>query len=93
VRIEIVFIAGVCICKVYTRSGALAFVGHGPTEAYARSDAAEQLIQTWDPSLAIFADLAQEVADEKRHFAPGAISRALILRVWGSDEPRHNDCK
>lgn len=82
VRIEIVFISGVCICKVYTRAGALVLVGHGPTEAFARADAAEVFLES--PDLAIFADLLQEVADEKRHSAECDIRKALILRIWGA---------
>lgn len=82
-RIEIVFISGVCICKVYTRSGALACVGHGPTEAFARADAAEHLVQVWRSDLAIFADLAQEVADENRHLGEDRALKSLLLRIWG----------
>lgn len=82
-RIEIVFISGVVICKVYTRAGALVLVGSGPTESFARANAAEVFLDTYRPSIAIFADLLQEVADEKRHSTEAEICKALIFRIWG----------
>jgi hypothetical protein len=63
-RIEIAFIAGVVLCRVFSRTGALVAHGQGYAEADAREKAGHLLLAGWRNDLALFADLTQEVADE-----------------------------
>ncbi len=73
-RIEIVFINGVVICKVQS--------GERHQRVVLQALAADHLVLAWRPDLAMFADLAQEVADENRHLGEERALKSLILRIW-----------